>query len=876
MQHVPLFAVAPVLIGPLQALLAILPGLLAALGGLLLSLFKPRAFVGGLRLVWRLKWPLAALALGGAGAVRGAAWFWPAAAAAPVSAGAGDAGPTAWPMFRGGPQRQGASPLTTGPTRGGLNWSHQRGAEGFFSSPAIVGGRVYAASAELSPFSQSGAIYCFDAAAGGVVWKSAPPGYRPTFSSPAIAENCLVCGEGLHETGDARVVCLDLRGGREGQVLWTYATHSHVECTPVIDAGRVFVGAGDDGYYCLRLAPAGAGEEQLLWHVPGTQYPDAETSLAVNEGQVYAGLGLGGRALCVLDAASGRELRRTPTPYPVFGPPCIVGDKLYFGMGNGDYVHTAEEVRTAQLERQRQRGASDDELEKLEMELAPGGAVWCIDLPTGHIDWKFPVDRAVVGAVAAGAETLYFGSQDGHLYALDLNGKLLANWNAGAPLVTSPALTNTHVYCVSSAGVLFGLDRQTLEPVWEFRLGTTPLFLSSPSVADGRIYVGTQSDGFLCVGEPGTPEIEEWPGRLGGPGAAGVLDGSPIADQPRMVWRLPAEGSAITAPLHVTGPPAYYESRLLAPTATPDFTGLACWQLDRPASEAPKLAWRVATRNRVYQSPAAAMTWAFCVDGRPGDALRNLHCLALHGDDAQREIKRVSIASDASGAFVVTGSMVYVQDRAGWLSSFDAREDMRPNWSKPIGHLTHAPCIGEAIIVAAVDQPRVLVALDGLTGDELWRVPLADELRTSPTVGKNVIFLGTAAGLEARSLVSGQPLPGWHVTPGGVSGDFALRPQIAAYINDQAELVVVSRETGVVLSRSPGAMRGGAPLISRNTALFAGPAGLMQLALGRADAEPVAWAAAQGDPSPDSWLILANSRVFWAGSGGLACWGPGP
>ena len=33
------------------------------------------------------------------------------------------------------------------------------------------------------------------------------------------------------------------------------------------------------------------------------RYPDAETSLAVHEGKVYAGLGNGGRALCVIDAA---------------------------------------------------------------------------------------------------------------------------------------------------------------------------------------------------------------------------------------------------------------------------------------------------------------------------------------------------------------------------------------------------------------------------------------------------------------------------------------------------------------------------------------------------------------------------------------------
>jgi hypothetical protein len=48
-------AVVPVLIGPLQILVAVLPPLLGALGAMLLALFKPAAAKTALRVMWRNK-----------------------------------------------------------------------------------------------------------------------------------------------------------------------------------------------------------------------------------------------------------------------------------------------------------------------------------------------------------------------------------------------------------------------------------------------------------------------------------------------------------------------------------------------------------------------------------------------------------------------------------------------------------------------------------------------------------------------------------------------------------------------------------------------------------------------------------------------------
>jgi outer membrane protein assembly factor BamB len=102
-------------------------------------------------------------------------------------------------------------------------------------SPVVWSNRVFVTGADA----QTREVFCFDADTGGVVWKNAPDKYLATYSSPSISGRYLVVGEGLHMTREARVVCLDRE--RNGAVVWTYTTKSHVESSPVIAGGRIFV-----------------------------------------------------------------------------------------------------------------------------------------------------------------------------------------------------------------------------------------------------------------------------------------------------------------------------------------------------------------------------------------------------------------------------------------------------------------------------------------------------------------------------------------------------------------------------------------------------------------------------------------------------------
>mgnify|MGYP006287340515 CR=1 FL=1 len=863
----PTLGVVPVLIGPIQVLLTLLPAILLSLLAILVSLFKPRVLKTIVLLLWRQKVAVAMLALcilllanllGGAG---------PDSSIARAETDGRD-----WPAFRGGLARRGAvsdanEPMTAEPV-----WTWKQDREAFFSSPAIVGNRVYVASATMKVFNQSGSIYCFDADTGAVVWRAAPKGYRPTFSSPVISGRYLVCGEGLHLTDDARIICLDLRPGRQGQVLWVHRTASHVECTPVIYEGRVYVGAGDDGYYCLQLEPDENRRAKVLWHVEGgPQYQDAETSLAVYDGKVFAGLGQGGRAICVLDAETGEETARLNTPYPVFGPPAIVDGRLYVGMGNGNYVNTAEEVRQVEIARMQKAGAEKTELEAANSQLKPAGEVWCLDVDTLDVMWRFATDRTVLGAVAVAEDDLYFGTRGGTLYCLNRAGQLVAKRDMHGPIIGSVAISGQLVYVMTNHGTLCALRRRLLEPVWETTVSTQPMCISSPAVARGHVYVGTEHDGFACIGGRGDVAAHRlWQGYLGKPGSGGKADTAPLPEFGAYQWSYPADQQGRDRDVLVTAPAASVDGRLLIPLSGPARSGLACLRGGEAETASPEQQWFYDTNNGVHVSPALIDDRVFVCDGRPGGKNRNLHCINLSNGAA---FWKRPLAEGASGVLAVTPRLAFVQDDLRRLTAYDLAG--KRLWSRQIGPMLRAPTIAGAIAIAVAVDPPEMTALDARTGGYLWSVPIASMPQTSIVCLGTSLFLATRAGVEAFHLTDGRKLAGWNVEGGGATGDFALAEKRLAYVNAGAELVLISRSDGSVLRKIPGARRGSTPFFDRGTVFWQSAEGVMKMDLPPTEtAEPVVWTDTSWLGDMTTPMIAVGSRIYMGRSGwGLVCLG---
>jgi outer membrane protein assembly factor BamB len=153
--------------------------------------------------------------------------------------------------------------------------------------------------------------------------------------------------------------------------------------------------------------------------------------------------------------------------------------------------------------------------------------------------WTATTGGLVHSSPAVANGVVYVGSEDGKLYAFDAAGGALL-WTAptGGPIWSSPAAVNGVVYVGSDDGKLYAFDAtgancsgtpKTCTPLWTAQTGGP--VRSSPTVANGVIYVGSEDTNLYAfdaagAGCSGTPKTctPLWIGATGGNGPS---DSSP-------------------------------------------------------------------------------------------------------------------------------------------------------------------------------------------------------------------------------------------------------------------------------------------------------------------------------------------------------------
>jgi outer membrane protein assembly factor BamB len=483
----PAHAVVPGLQGPLQAFLQVLPQVapfaLAGLAGLFsVPAWRPRLARGFRGLATPRGAGAAVLSLGAlalsVSLLRGGdrsrtASAAAAAAAAPPPSSSGAAAD--WPTFRANPARTGATPGGRGPgvTTPRVAWSfrdQQIQLADWSSSPAVVGGRVYVGSAQASVFDSSGMVYCLDARTGKRVWQFQTP--KQIFSSPSVVGGRVYVGEGLHVDAGCKFYCLDARTGKK---LWATATKGHTESSPAVVGGRLYAGAGSDGVYCLD-----AQTGKVIWHVGGGGAAHVDVSPLVATGRVFVGTGYGRLRAMALDAKTGKTVWESPSDLPVWGDPAPSGANVLLGVGNGDF------------------GKSHP--------TNPRGGVWCVRAATGKTVWRRDLPDAVLTAATVRGARAFVGCRDGKVYALDTATGAVV-WSSaavGGPVVASLALDDAALYAAGGAGRVVALAPGDGRTLWTLDLApqTAPdvNLWSSPAAADGRLFLGTSKEKFLCLG----------------------------------------------------------------------------------------------------------------------------------------------------------------------------------------------------------------------------------------------------------------------------------------------------------------------------------------------------------------------------------------
>jgi outer membrane protein assembly factor BamB len=317
-----------------------------------------------------------------------------------------------------------------------------------------------------------------------------------------------------------------------------------------------------------------------------------------------------------------------------------------------------------------------------------------------RVKWKFQTGDRIVSSPVYSDGAIYFGGDDGNVYAVDsADGHQLWKRSTGGPVSSTPAIAGSLLYVGSYDGKFYALDKRTGSPRWKFVTegerrfeakglhGMQPkhqtiadpfdVYLSSPVVADGTVYFGS-GDGYF-------------------------------------------------------------------------------YALDAASGE---LKWKFRTGDVVHASPAAADgvvffgswdSYFYAVDARTGAEKWRFH----GGEDP---VIHNQVGFQSSPA--VVNGVVYTGCRDSNLYAIDAasgKEKWRFNAAG--SWIITSPAVAQGKVVFGTSDSSLYLVLDAETGKQIVRQQGKAYVFSSPAVAGDTVFVGVLNGtLEARDLGSGDVL----------------------------------------------------------------------------------------------------------------------
>jgi outer membrane protein assembly factor BamB len=366
-----------------------------------------------------------------------------------VSASAAD-----WAEWRG-PARDGISqeknlPTHWSPAGENLAWKMPYGGR---SAPVVFGNHVYLQNTSGKGADEQERVMCFDADTGKLLWEhkfnvylSDVPAHRVGWASPAIdpvTTNVYVFG------GGGSLIALT----KDGKLLWERSlgedfgiltTHGGRTVSPIIDGDLVIV--------------SGA---MFVWGEHGR----------------------GGHRIVAFDKRTGETVWITAPgarPYDTTYAPMIIAN-----------------VAGTRLLIQ---GGAD-------------GMVYALKPQTGEPVWRYEISKRGIntGVVVSGTTAILTHSEEnldsnemGMMVAIDATARgdikpenirwKVQGWQGG---FSSPVIDGDRVYQIDNAANIAAFDIKTGKQLWLKNLGTVQK--ASPVLADGKLYVGTESGKFYIL-----------------------------------------------------------------------------------------------------------------------------------------------------------------------------------------------------------------------------------------------------------------------------------------------------------------------------------------------------------------------------------------
>ncbi len=344
------------------------------------------------------------------------------------------------------------------------------------------------------------------------------------------------------------------------------------------------------------------------------------------------------------------------------------------------------------------------------------------DVPEGKLKWVFSTGAPVHSSPTVVNGTVYFGSQDYHLYALDAEtGEEKWNFKAGSWVESSPAVSGGVVYVGSNDGYLYALDSDSGEKIWSFK--TKYPVRSSPAVAGGVVYFG--SDDYYLY-------------------ALDATDGAEL-------WRFDTDSPAVSSPavykgiVYIGSGHGYSyalstidgQRRLRYKTYTAVYTS--------PAVSSNGTVYFATSGGVLTAIDGRARTWLWEHDIRPFWAQLWAMMSWLPKPPLQSGfIWSLNLYIQYASSPIIDGNTIYLGSNTR-LIAVDANTKSILWVFNTGGNVQSSPALSGSVLYVGSDDGN-LYAVDASTGKELWEYATGDSITSSPAVVDGVVYVGSHDG----------------------------------------------------------------------------------------------------------------------------------
>ena len=265
--------------------------------------------------------------------------------------------------------------------------------------------------------SSDGNLYALDATTGLLKWKFKTNGIIHT--SPALYNGVLYIG-----SWDTYLYAVDAKTGKEK---WKFKTKEQpgyhllegIQASPTVYDSIVYFGARDGYFYALD-ATTGAS----IWNYAADN-SWILTTAAVKDNIVYLGTS-DTYLLLAFDAKTGKQKYSLKTNGYVYSSPAIAGNTVYFGdfTGNLFALDLTSNGKSWQVfstgGRKANAGTILNEKGDLDFSYKAGKEDLSLYATSVKVMNEFYTLGSIVSSPVVSGSTVYFGSSDGYLYAVNL------------------------------------------------------------------------------------------------------------------------------------------------------------------------------------------------------------------------------------------------------------------------------------------------------------------------------------------------------------------------------------------------------------------------------------------------------------------------